>query len=177
MATFLYRLMGAAMLDAATYEQLEVNKHATFQAFVVVVLSSLAAGVGAGLPHGRGLAPFAAYAVVALVTWIAWAFITLQIGTKVMPVATTRSNVGELLRTLGFAASPGLLQVFGVIPGVTIPVFVLTAVWMFAAMVIAVREALDYESTGRALIVCALGLGVTAALVLMISYLAGGRAS
>jgi hypothetical protein len=177
MATFLYRLMGAAMLDAATYEQLEVNKHATFQAFLVVVLSSLAAGVGAGFHRGAGVAPFATFTAVALVTWVAWAYITLQVGTKVLPVTTTRSDVGELLRTLGFAASPGLLQVFGVIPGVTIPVFALTAVWMFAAMVIAVREALDYENTGRALIVCALGGATTAALVLIISYLVGGRAS
>ena len=177
MTTFLYRLMGAAMLDAATYEQLEVNKHATFQALVVVVLSSLAAGVGAGVRWIPGVAGFATICLMALITWIAWAFITLQIGTKLLPASGTRSDVGELLRTLGFAASPGLLQVFGVIPGVTVPVFLLTVVWMFAAMVIAVREALDYEGTGRALAVCALGGAMTGLLVLLISYLAGGRAS
>lgn len=177
MGSFLYRLMGAAMLDAATYEQLEVNKGATFQALIVVLLASLAAGVGAGFSRGSGPAGLVTVTAVALVTWVAWAFITLQIGTRLLPTPQTRSDVGELLRTLGFAASPGLLQVFGVIPGVTIPVFILTAVWMFAAMVIAVREALDYESTGRALVVCAFGGALTSALVLVISYLVGARAS
>jgi len=176
MGTFLYRLMGAAMLDSATYEQLEVNKAATLQALLVVVLSSVAFAIGAGFTH-RGASGFAVVTVIALASWIAWAYITLQIGARLLPVPETRTNVGELLRTLGFAAAPGFLQVFGVIPGVTLPVFLITSIWMFAAMVIAVREALEYERVGRALLVCALGGLLTAALVLIISYATGGRAS
>jgi Yip1 domain len=169
--------MGAAMLDSATYEQLEVNKPATFQAVLVVLLSSVAFAVGAGFPRRSGLTGVVTIAVVALASWIAWAYITLQIGARLLPAERTRSDVGELLRTLGFAAAPGVLQVFGVIPGVTIPVFLVTSVWMFAAMVIAVREALDYEGTGRALVVCVLGGLLTGALVFLISYFAGGRPS
>ena len=75
----------------------------------------------------------------------------------VAAAADTRVDVPQLLRTIGFAATPGLFRVFGVLPALTIPVFALTAVWMLAAMVVAVRQALDFTSTLRALAVCILG--------------------
>ena len=66
-------------------------------------------------------------------------------------------DVGELLRTIGFASTPWLLRIFGVLPGVTVPAFAIAAVWMLAAMVVAVRQALDYTSTSRAIAVCLVG--------------------
>src|SRR6478672_1548134 len=107
MGTFLYRLMGAAMLDSATYEQLEVNKPATLQALFVVLLSSVAFAIGGGFARRSGLPGLVMVAAIALASWIAWAYITLQIGTRLLPARETRANVGELLRTLGFAAAPG----------------------------------------------------------------------
>ena len=163
MTTFLYRLMGAAMLDAGTYEQVEADTGATWQAVIVVLLSSLAAGMGVRLQTWAGAAGFLRVSLIALVTWVAWAVLTVQIGTRVLPQRQTESDTGEMLRTIGFAAAPGLLQVFGVIPGVGVPVFAITIVWMFAAMVVAVRHALDYTNIGRALAVCGL-----AALLVMV---------
>ncbi len=157
MMTFFYRLMGAAMLDAGTFEQVEADRGATWQAILVVVLSSLAAGVGVRLQMQSGALGFVRMSTIALVTWIAWAVLTVQIGTRVLPERQTESDTGEMMRTIGFAATPGLLQVFGVIRGVAAPVFAITIVWMFAAMVAAVKHALDYRSTGRALAVCGLG--------------------
>jgi hypothetical protein len=78
-----------------------------------------------------------------------------------MPAPETRSDVGELLRTIGFSAAPGILRIFGVVPGAAIPAFVITAVWMLAAMIVAVRQALDYKSTARAIAVCGLGWVLT----------------
>jgi hypothetical protein len=156
MMIFLYRLMGAAMLDAGTYEQVEADHRATAQSLLVVVLASLAAGAGARLQTWSGAIGFVRISVIALVTWIAWAVLTVQIGTRVLPQRQTHADSGEMMRTLGFAATPGLLQVFGMIPGVGKPVFAITLVWMFAAMVTAVKHALDYSSVGRALAVCAL---------------------
>jgi hypothetical protein len=86
-----------------------------------------------------------------------WALLTYEIGTRVMPEAQTRADVGELLRTIGFAAAPGMLQIFGVVPGASIPAFAITGVWMLVAMIVAVRQALDYTSTARAVAVCCLG--------------------
>ena len=141
------------MLDAATYEDVEADRAATPQALAVVVLSSLAAGIGARGPSGGAAALqfFAGTSVIALMAWAAFALVTFEVGARVLPTKDTRVDVGELLRTLGFAATPGLIQVFGVLPGATVPVFTLAIVWTLAASVVAVRQALDYTSTGRAL--------------------------
>jgi len=99
--------------------------------------------------------------------------LTLQIGGRVLPEPQTSVDVGELLRTTGFAAAPGILRVFGILPGVTIPVFVITAVWMLAAMVVAVRQALDYRSTGRAIAVCVLGWALAIAFAVALGIFLG----
>ena len=80
-----------------------------------------------------------------------------EIGSCLLQTSETRVDSGELLRTLGFAATPGLIQVFGVLPGARLPAVVLAVVWALAASVVAVRQALDYTSTGRAIAVCGLG--------------------
>ena len=155
--SFLQRLIGAAALDSAIYEEVEADRGATGQALTVVILSSLAAGVGSRGLGGTTFSNAAFWGVVTLMAWAAWALLTLQIGGRILPEPDTSVDVGELLRTTGFAAAPGILRVFGILPGVTIPVFLISAIWMLAAMVVAVRQALDYRSTGRAIAVCILG--------------------
>ena len=165
--------MGAAMLDVGTYEEIEADPNATMQAFVVVLASSAAAGIGA-LGLGERTLPLVAFGgTVALLAWAAWALVTFEIGVRLMPQPSTRSSVVELMRTIGFASAPGLLRVFGATPGAAVPVFALTSVWMLAAMVVAVRQALDYDSTVRAILVCGLGWGLAIALA-VISGLAFG---
>jgi hypothetical protein len=150
-------MFGAAALDSAIYEEVEADRTATGQAMIVVVLSSLAAGVGAsGWP---GMSPRGAFAIsgIALIAWATWAVVTFEIGGRLMPEPQTRVDVGELLRTIGFASAPGMLRVFGIIPNVTTPAFAITTVWMLLATVVAVRQALDFASTRRAVAVCVLG--------------------
>ena len=154
--TFVRRVVGAAMLNAGTYEEVEADRSAMPQAIAVIVFSSLAAGIGArGLSGGSGtLTFFVASTMFALMTWFVFAVSTFQIGAHILPTPDTRADVGELLRTLGFAAAPGLIQVFGLVPGVTKPVFALAMAWTIAASVVAVRQSLDYTSTTRAIAVC-----------------------
>ena len=169
MTTFPHRLMGASVLDVATYEEVEADRGATVQAFLVVLAASLASGIGAsGFMHdGRPIAEgIFIWSAISLMAWAAWALLVFEIGGRLLPEPETRVDVGELLRTIGFASAPGLLRVFGVIPEVALPVFVLTTVWMLVAMVVAVRQALDYRSTARAIGVCATGL----ALALLIAF-------
>jgi hypothetical protein len=144
------------MLDARVYEDLEADPSARWQAAFVVLLSSLAAGVGTGM--GR----FETRTIIVgtlggFVGWVSWAALTYLLGTRLLPEPQTRSNMGELLRTLAFAASPGILRVVGIVPVLGWAAFAVTSVWMLAAMVVAVRQALDYRSTSRAITVCALG--------------------
>ena len=155
MSTFVKRMIGAASLDVPTYEEVEADTTATTQAMGVVVLSSLAQGIGF-VTQGGGVG-FIVGAIGALIGWIIWAFLVYLIGTKLLPEPQTRSDLGELLRTTGFAAAPGLLRVLGVIPllgGLIMPA---VTIWMLIAMVIAVRQALDYKSTFRAVGVCLMG--------------------
>lgn len=173
MTLYLYRLIGAAMLDRGMYEGIEADARATRQAALTVLLASLAAGLGAGGVWTPEPSRFAVVSVVALVTWLAWAMMTFQIGTWVLPGRQTASSFGELLRTIGFAAAPGLLQVFAALPGMAAPVFVATTAWMFVAMVVGVRHALDYPHTGRALAVCGLAAALVLAFVLIFGLLFG----
>lgn len=170
-ATYSRRLIGAAALDAATYEEIESDETATSQAFLTVILSGLAGGVGA-IGFGATLGGVAFMATLSVLTWGVWAVITYEVGFRVMRRPETRTDVGELLRTMGFASAPGGLLVLGAIPGLTIPVFVMTVLWMLAAMTVAVRQALDLDSTARALAVCAAGwsmvMGIAVALGLLL---------
>jgi hypothetical protein len=177
MRSFPDRLIGAIALRAATYEEVEADRGATGQAIAVVVLSGVAAGLGAREFGARDVGEIAFFSAVALIAWVAWAFVVYQIGSRLLPGARTRTDVGELLRTTGFAAAPGLLRIVGVLPGLTIPSFAITAVWMLVAMIIAVRQALDYTSTGRAIAVCGFGWAIAIALAVLFGALFGPHVS
>ncbi len=153
MATFVERVLGTARLDAAVYEDVESDRAATPQAVAVVALSSVAAGLGIG----AGLGGLVLGVLASLAAWYVWAFLTYWIGTRLLPEPQTRSSLGELLRVLGFSAGPGLLRVLGVLPPLRRLVFAVAAVWMLVAGVVAVRQALDYRSTWRAVAVVAIG--------------------
>ena len=175
--SFLQRLIGAAALDTAIYEEVEADRSATIQACAVVVMSSFAAGVGARGLGGTSPSNVLFIAIVALIAWAAWALITFEIGARLLPEPQTSVDVGELLRTTGFASTPGILRIFGVLPGVTIPAFAVAAVWMLVAMIVAVRQALDYRSTARAIAVCVLGWTLALAFAIAIGLVFGPRVS
>jgi hypothetical protein len=155
MANMIDRMVRAAKLDVSLYEEVEADRDAMRQATGVVLLASLAAGIG-NFVHG-GIVGLVGGALAALLSWYIWAYLTYFIGTRFLPEPQTHSTPGELLRTLGFASSPGILRLLGFIPGLTGIVFVVAAVWMLIAMIIAVRQALDYTSTARAVGVCVIG--------------------
>jgi hypothetical protein len=150
--TFPQRAIGAARLEIRVFEEIEADRTATGQALVIVVLSSLAAGIG--LTAGVYNAPVLHRVVLALLLWLFWAISTYIVGVYLMPEAQTQTSVGELLRTIGFAASPGVLRILGMVPGIGGTIYVISTVWMLVAMVIAIRQALDYRSTARAVVVC-----------------------
>lgn len=167
--TFLQRAIGAARLDIAVIEEIEANRHATGQALIVVVLSSAAAGIG--LSSNVYDAPVLTRVVLALLLWTFWAGLTYAIGLYLLPEPQTETNVGELLRTIGFAASPGTLRIFGFLPVVGPALYGLATVWMLVAMVIAIRQALDYTSTARAVVVCMIAWVIAVAMSAVIGGL------
>jgi hypothetical protein len=152
---FYQRMIRAAKLDVELYEEVEADRDATFQAAMVVVISSIAAGIGSITGGSLGFVLMSM--VGALLSWCLWAFITYIIGTKLLPEPQTSSDYGELLRTIGFSSSPGIIRILGIIPGLFGIVSFIASIWMLVAMVIAVRQALDYHSTFRAVGVCIIG--------------------
>ena len=153
--TIIQRMIGAARLDTATYEEVEADESATRQAMSVVVLVAVATGIG-NLGSG-GLTGLVAGILVGLVTWAIWAGITYLIGTTILKTPETHANWGQLARTLGFAQSPGVFMIFGIIPGIGLLVFSIVFFWRLATMVVAIKQALDYTSTLRAVGVAIIG--------------------
>lgn len=174
MANFGNRIIRAARLDVALYEEVEADKSALGQAMSVVVLSSIAAGIGN--TSKAGLFGMLMMVVITLVGWYIWAYLTYFIGTKLLPEPQTKADHGELLRTIGFSSSPGLIRVLGIIPGMQSIIFPIAAIWMLVAMIIAVRQALDYNSTLRAIGVCAIGWIVQIVLFVLLFSIFGGLA-
>jgi hypothetical protein len=157
MATLVERAIGAARLDVATYEEVEHDESALGQAMTVVVIAALAAGIGSA---GHGIVALLGGAIANLVGWFAWAFVIYLVGTKALPTAETQADLGQLLRTTGFSASPGVLSALGIVPIIGGLAVLIAGLWQLASMVVAVRQALDYTSTGRAVAVCLIGFAV-----------------
>jgi hypothetical protein len=164
-------MVRASKLDVSVYEEVEADKGAMGQAAAVVVLSSVAAGIGSlGVFGIQGLIYMT---FGALVGWLIWAFLTFIIGTKLLPEAQTKTDMGEMLRTIGFSSSPGVLRILGVIPVIGGIINFVVGIWMLVAMIIAVRQALDYKSTWRAVGVCLIGFIVYFVIMLFIFRLIG----
>ena len=169
-SVFVNRIIRACKLDVSLYEEVEADKSATLQAALVVVLSSIAAGIGA---ISLGASNFLLAPLLSLVSWYIWAYLIYLIGAKFFPEPNTKSNHGELLRTIGFSSAPGLIRVFGFTPDLfTLTVFI-GGIWMLIAMIIAVRQALDYESTWRAIGVVVIGFLVLAIFLVMLLRIFG----
>lgn len=158
MATLVQRAIGAARLDVATYEEVEHDPGALPQAMTVVVAAALAAGLGAVAQ--QGLLGLVLGAAASLIGWFVWAGVVYLVGTRLLPAPETKAGLGQLLRTTGFAAAPGVLAAGGVVPGIGMLFVLVASLWQLATMVVAVRQALDYPTTGRAVAVCLIGFVV-----------------
>ena len=171
----LARMLGAARLNVHTFEEVEADSSATLQALLVVVLVAIASAIGGLGAASNPLLGLVTGVIYGLVSWALWALVTFLVGTTLLKTPETNANWGELARTTGFAQSPGVLRVFGFIPGIgPIIVFAVT-LWQLVAMVTAVRQALDYESTWRAVGVVVIGFVIVIVPLAIIAGLIGMR--
>jgi hypothetical protein len=171
MAQLVERMVRAARLDPRLYAEVEADREARGQAVRVVLLTSLAAGIGSYTY--AGVSGLILETLAALFGWYVWLSLTYVIGAKIFPAPQTCTSHGALRRALAFASVPGLLRVFGVVPGLTGTAFLLAAIWMLIAAIVAVRQALDYTSTARACGVCMLGWLAHVVLLLPVFLLYG----
>lgn len=156
-------MIRAAKLDVSLYEEVERDPTATSQALLVVVIASICSGIGTGLGIlmrglGVGLLTMGLVSGVfmALLGWLVWSFITYFIGTRIFAGPETEATYGELLRCIGFSDSPGVLSILGFVPLLGGFISFVALIWSLVAMVIAVRQALDF-TTVRAILTCVVG--------------------
>ncbi len=148
-------MLGAARLRSDTFEELEHDRGATVQAMFVVLIVATASFVGGVFAGGEidvvgGLIYGAAEGIV---SWVLWALFTWVIGTNLLETDETSADWGELARGTGFAQTPSLLNVLIAVPLVGLYITWIGQVWRFAAMMVAVRQCLNYRSTVRAFFV------------------------
>jgi hypothetical protein len=143
------RMMRAARAETHLYEEVERDVDATSQAALVVLIVAIASGIGA-IGIGDGIGGLIFGVISAFVGWIVWSFVTYWVGKTIFKTHETRVTLGEMLRALGFARAPGVLNILGIIPILGWFVWPIVWVWSVILGVIAIRQAMDF-STGRAI--------------------------
>ena len=145
---FLNRIYRSVKIDPEVFDEVQKDKNATIAAGIVVVLSSLAAGIAAS--H-LGAVNFVLAPVLSLVTWFVWAYIVYFVGVKLFPDAKTKTTHLALLRSIGFSSAPGMIRILGFNDELMTVTFIGSAFWMLACMVVAVKQTLNYKSLWKAL--------------------------
>lgn len=166
MSSFTERMMGAAALNIATYEEVEHDRTATLQAAGVVALVAVASVIGA---MGSGTEGMVGALVGALASWAVWSAVTYYVGTRMFGGT---ADWGEMARTIGFAQTPGLLAIFAFIPILGWLIRIVAALWMLACVIVAIRQALDF-TTGRAIGTAVLGFVVLVVIQVAVGILLG----
>lgn len=149
------RMIGAAKLDVKVINEIEADQSATIQAAIVVIISALSAGIGSILV---GPLWVVLSIVLSLIGWAIFAGLVYWIGTTFFKEPQTHADWGQLARVLGFARAPGVFNFLGIIPFIGWLFSLIIFVWIIATSVIAIREALDYTSTGKAVVVAILAI-------------------
>ncbi|HET7768634.1 MAG TPA: YIP1 family protein [Chloroflexota bacterium] len=144
------RMMRAARLDVSLYEEVEADRNATSQAATVVGISAISSAIGGAIAaaiFGAGGGVIGAILggiISAFLGWVMWSYIAYFVGTSVFGGTATP---GELLRTVGFAQAPGALGILVAIPFLGVLIGFALWVWSVVAGVIALRQALDIDTT------------------------------
>ncbi len=166
MASLAERMVGSMQADVKTFQEIEADQGALPQAVTVIVIAGLAALIGN--IFRTGIMGGVLHLVIALIGYAIWAILIVLIGVKLMPEPTTKADFQEAFRVIGFTAAPGVFNVLAIIPFLGPLISFIIAIWMLVIGVIAVREVLDYTSTGRAIVVCLIAFCVYMVLVVFI---------
>ena len=164
--TFGDRIVGAMKLDPNAFEDVERDPTAIGQSVGVIALASVAAGIG-NIYYG-GLTGIVSGAFMSVISFLIWSLIIWLVGTKLMPEPATKADYPETFRVLGFAAAPGLASVITIIPLLGYLLMFVIWLWQIAAMVVAVRQVLDFSTIGKAIVVVLIGFVINIVVTLLI---------
>ena len=160
MNLFLNRLFRAAKLDAGLYREVIADTGTMFQAMMAVFIYCAASAYGG---FGRaGVAGINFGLMTTLLGWYVWAFSAYFVSRRLFPEAETKGDRKAVLRAMGFASSPGLIRLLGLIPDFVGVSLLIASIWMFLAAVVAIKQAMNYKSIYRAAGACAIGWIISA---------------
>jgi hypothetical protein len=148
LSLFLNRVYRSVKIDPDVFNEVQKDKNATLSAAIVVLLSSLAAGIGAA---SMGVGNFILAPIFSLISWFVWVYIVFFVGVKLFPDPRTKTSQFALLRAIGFSSAPGMIRIFSFNEGLMTAIFIGSAFWMLACMIVAVKETLNYKSLWKAL--------------------------
>ena len=170
----LSRMVGAALLRSDTYEDVEHDRSATLQALFIVVLVSISTGIGGMLSEDTSVVDALVFGIVGgIVSWAVWALTTWIVGSTILKTADTEANWGQLARGTGFAQTPGIFSFLVFLPGIGWVIGLVVFIWRIAAMLVAVRQCLDYTSTWRAFFVVIIAAIPTIIILAVVGALLG----
>jgi hypothetical protein len=162
------RIIGVFKLDAANFEEIEADESATSQAAIVVLVIALISGLGSGLGASfmqtGFLGSFASSFFSVIIGWLVWSAVTYFVGTSFFG---GKSDMGQMLRVLGFAYAP---QILGIIPCIG---WLIGAIWSLIAAFIAVRQGLDLDNT-KAFLTIIIGFIVIILITAVFGLIFGG---
>jgi len=176
------RMLRAAKLEPQLFEEVEADNTGTGQALLVVVLVSLATGIGHGIAalmkgggeSAIGFISALAWGVIgSLILWFIFSLLCFWLGTTLFKGPETKSSLGELLRTLGFAYAPGVLNILNFIPFIGSIIPFATFIWTIIAAIVAVRQACDF-TTGRAVGTVIVAAIIPLVIMVLLALLVGG---
>ena len=84
--------------------------------------------------------------VTALLSWLVWGVLIYVIGIKLFPDQSTNTNFRKIMITVGLAHAPGLFRFLVFVPSLVVPIVFLTQFWIFASLIIGIRETLNFKS-------------------------------
>jgi Yip1 domain len=177
MASIQDRVIGALRLQVSTFEEVEHDATATSQAAIVVLVAAISGAIGASRGVYFGAVAIVMSVVFSLIGWAVGAAVIWLVGTRVFPGKNTEADYGQLLRCVGFAQAPGLFGILGIIPILGLLIRVVLGIWSLIAGVIAVRQALDYDDTLKAVIVVVVAWVIMFLITMLVGVLGLGAAA
>jgi len=167
------RIIRVIKLDQTVFAEIEHDESLTSEAFIIVLAASFLAAIGAAIGSGRFFLSFISSLLSGVIlNWIVWSVITLWVGTQIFD---GDADLGELLRTIGYANAPRFLGVFQFIPCVGWILALAGWILSLIAGFLAIREALDLD-TPQTVATVAIGWVVSFVISLLIGVVAAGTA-
>ena len=165
------RMLRAAQLDASLYNEVEADENATTEALIVVVLTAICAAIGSAFSgEGRLFSGVLGSISSVVVGWVVMSATIYLVGVNLFG---GKATFGELLRTLGYASAPGVLRILTFVPWLGGLIGFVVAIWTLATNVVAIREALDVETT-QAILTGVIGLAAWIIVLIVFGLLFGG---